>query len=229
MELKSYLQVLWRRWPAVVILPLMVGGLAIYQDVNRVTHYSVNARVSVVRMPDPRPVEDFRYDEYYNYLTSEFKIDDLVETVDGNVFAGAVAERLTAAGMPMEPGVVQQILSTERQHRILSVMATTAEAERSLQISQAAVTELEENATLYLDMPSDAAGAIVRVIEYPNEASTDTTRARIILALGVLVAVGAGVLLAFLVDYLDDTIYDADGAAAAVQLPLLATVPADRS
>ncbi|MDQ3525925.1 MAG: hypothetical protein M3451_12850 [Chloroflexota bacterium] len=212
-----------------MILPLLVGMLAIYQDMNRVTQYTADARLSVVRIPDPRPVEDFRYDEYYNYLTSEFKIDDLVETVNGNVFAGAVAERLTAAGMDIDSDVVQQTIGTERRHRVLFIMVTTNEPERSLEISQAAVAELEENAPVYLDMPNDAAGASVRVVEYPNDASTDTTQARIILALGVLTALGAGVLLAFLVDYHDDTLYDGDSAAAATKLPLLATVPADPS
>lgn len=229
MELKSYLQVLVRRWPAVVILPLLVGLLAVYQDMTRITQYTADARLSVVRLPDPRPVEDFRYDEYYNYLTSEFKIDDLVETVNGNVFAGAVAERLTAAGMSIDSDAVQQTIGTERRHRVLFIMVTTTEPERSLQISQAAVAELEENAPLYLDMPNDAAGASVRVVEFPDDTSPDTTQARIILAVGVLAALGAGALLAFLVDYLDDTIYDSDGAAAALKLPLLATVPVDRS
>lgn len=98
MELKSYLHVLLRRWPAVLILPLLVGLFAIYEDATRTTHYAATARLAVVRQPDPQPVQDFRYDEYYNYLTSEFKIDDLTETVSGNVFATAVARRMSEIG-----------------------------------------------------------------------------------------------------------------------------------
>lgn len=229
MELKSYLMVLLRRWPAIVILPLLVGLFAIYQDMSRVTQYTAEARLSVVRIPDQAPVEDFQYDDYYNYLTSEFKIDDLVETVAGNVFAGAVAERSAAIGAPVDATTVQQVMSEERQHRVLSIMATTTEADRSLQIVQAAVAELEENANMYLDTPADEAGAMVRVVEYPNEASTDTTRARILLLLGVIAAFGAGVLLAFLVDYLDDTLYDAENVSIATRLPVLASVPEKRS
>ncbi len=229
MELKAYLQVLLRRWPAVLILPLLVSLVVIYQDSTRVTQYSANARVSVVRMPDSGPAEDFRYDEYYNYLASEFKIDDLVETVGGNVFAEAVAARLADGGLDIDAGGVQAALSAGRQHRILSLTATTTESDRSLLISRAAVEELEGNAAHYLDIPGDANGAIVRVVQYPNHAATDTTQARIILVLGVLVALGAGALLAFLVDYLDDTLYDADNTSAATKLPVLAIVPADRS
>lgn len=228
MELKWYLQVLWRRWPAVLILPLAVALVAVYQDITRTDEYSANARLSVVRIPDPAP-EEFRYDEYYNYLASEFKIDDLVETVRGNVFAASVAERMTAAGNPISAGEVQGSLASDRQHRILSITATTPDPERTLAISRAVVEELESDPGLYLDMPADAAGASVRAVQVPDSAGPDTARARMILMLSVLVALGMGVLLAFLVDYLDDTLYDADGTSDATKLPVLAEIPAERS
>lgn len=229
MELKSYLQVLWRRWPAIVILPLLVGLFAVYQEATRTEQYTANARLAVVRQPDPEPVNDFRYDEYYNYLASEFKIDDLVETVRGNVFAEQVAARMNAAGVEISPGEVQGALSSSRQHRILSVTASTTDPDRSLRIALAVVEELEANPARYLNIADDGAGAAVQAIQVPTGAGPDTLQARIILILGVLVALGAGVLLAFLVDYLDDTLYDADGTIAATKLPLLATVPVERS
>lgn len=228
MELKWYLQVLLRRWPALVILPLVVGMLALYQDMTRTEEYSANARLSVVRLPDSQPVEDFRYDEYYNYLASEFKIDDLVETVRGNVFAEAVANRMNAAGMNASTGEVQGSLSSDRQHRILSLTVTTTDPERTLAISRAAVEELESNPEIYLDVLSEGAGASVRAIQIPHGAGEDSARARLILALMVMVALGAGVLLAFVVDYLDDTLYEAETVSAATGLPVVATVPAER-
>ena len=47
------------------------------------------------------------------------------------------------------------------------------------------------------------------------------------MALEVLAALGFGVLLAFLVDYIDDTLYDAESTTAALRLPHLASVPAE--
>lgn len=229
MELKWYMGVLWRRWPAIVILPMLVALIAVYQDATRTEEYSANARLSVVRMPDTGPPEDFRYDEYYNYLASEFKIDDLVETVRGNVFAGAVAERLQANGMDVSTAEVQSALTSDRQHRILSIDVTTTDLERTMRISEAAVEELESNASLYLDIPDEGPGAIVRAVQIPDSANADSARARLILVLSVLVAVGFGVLLAFLIDYLDDTLYDADATMSALKLPVISTVPAERA
>jgi capsular polysaccharide biosynthesis protein len=229
LELKWYLQVLWRRWPAVLMLPLLVALLAVYQDSTRTQQYAANARLSVVRVPDPDPVGDFRFDEYYNYLASEFKIDDLVETVRGNVFAEAVAGRLQAAGTDASTGEVQGAISSDRQHRILSLTVTTTDPARSLEISRAAVAELESNPALYLDVPENGAGASVRAIQIPHDAGVDTARVRLMLILGVIVAFGFGVLLAFLLDYLDDTLYDTDTTAAALNLPVLASVPLVKS
>lgn len=224
MELKWYLQVLWRRWPALLILPLLAGAVAVYQDATRDEQYSANARLAVVRAPETPSSPDFRYDEYYNYLASEFKIDDLVETVRGNVFAAAVAERIGAS-----TGEVQGALAAERQHRILSVNVTTGDPERTLQINRAVVEELEQNPELYVDVLTDGAGASVRAIQIPEGAAPDSERARLLLVLGVLVAAGAGVLLAFLLEYLDDTLYDDETTAHALDLPVIGVVPAERS
>jgi capsular polysaccharide biosynthesis protein len=229
LELKWYLQVIWRRWPAVVILPVLVALIAVYQDTIRTESYSANSRLAVVRMPDPIPEGDFRYDEYYNYLASEFKIDDLVETVRGNVFAAAVAERMTAAGEVISAGEVQGAVASDRQHRILSITVSTPDQGRTLAISRAVIEELESNAAHYLDMPEDAAGASVRAIQIPADANPNSAQDQMILILGVVVALGLGVLLAFLVDYVDDTLYDEDGTASAMKLPVLASVPAERS
>jgi capsular polysaccharide biosynthesis protein len=42
------------------------------------------------------------------------------------------------------------------------------------------------------------------------------------------VALGVGVLLAFFVDYLDDTLYDLDAVQAVMRLPHLTTVTGKR-
>jgi capsular polysaccharide biosynthesis protein len=224
LELKWYLQVLLRRWPALLILPLLAVAFAVYQDSNRSEQFSASARLAVVRAPETPSSPDFRYDEYYNYLSSEFKIDDLVETVRGNVFAAAVAQRLGAS-----TGEVQGSLSAERQHRILSVNVTTGDPERTMQIVRAVVEELEQNPELYVDVLTEGAGASVRAIQVPEGAAPDSARARMLLVLGVMVAAGAGVLLAFLVEYLDDTLYDDETTAHALDMPVIGVVPSERA
>jgi capsular polysaccharide biosynthesis protein len=78
-------------------------------------------------------------------------------------------------------------------------------------------------------MATPDSDAVVQVIDQPGQAGPDNSRARLLLVLQVIAAAGAGVLLAFLVDYLDDTFHDGEVAAATLGVPHLASVPVERS
>lgn len=228
MELKHYLRVLLRRWPALVVLPLLAVVLAVVQEAARDPRYSTQARATVIREPETPPAGEFDYDRYYNYLASEFAIDDLVEAVRGNVFAAAVAERLRAEGVEIGAGEVQGAIAADRMHRVLTMNVSSGDAARAEQIARAATAELQASAFEYLGIEGVGSPAVVNIVQEPGAASEDTGRARLLLALQIVAALGAGVLLAFLVDYLDDTLYDGESAAAALALPELASVPAER-
>jgi capsular polysaccharide biosynthesis protein len=228
MELKAYLQIIRRRWPAVVVLPLIVGLLAVWQETTRDATYSTEVRAAVVRVRDPLPTNEYGFDDYYNYVSSEFAIDDLVEAVRGNVFAQAVAERVKATGTTIDAGEVQSMVAADRVHRIISVHVTSHDPDRARAVADAASAELDTNAYSYIGVESDAEGSSVNIIQRPGNPNPDTARERLLLALEVLAALGFGVLLAFLVDYIDDTLYDAESTTAALRLPHLASVPAER-
>jgi capsular polysaccharide biosynthesis protein len=220
-ELKHVLRIVLRRWPVILILPVMVAALALVQERSHEPTYSSTLRASVIRHPDPSLSSE---DAYYNYVASEFAIDDLVEAVRGNVFASAVAERAReASGGSMPPASI----GAERRHRILEVRIESRDAAVAEAVAQAAAAELEERAFEYLGMSAAESSAIVQVIQRPSAAQPDTGRHQLLLLLQLLAAFGAGVLLAFLVDYLDDAIYDADTASLATRLPLLTKIPRD--
>ena len=227
MELKAYLQIILRRWPAVVILPLLVAALAVWQETSRNATYSTEVRAAVVRVRDPLPRNQYGFDDYYNYVSSEYAIDDLVEAVHGNVFAQAVATRATAAGTAIDATETQRMIASDRVHRIISVHVTSHAPARARAVAQAAGDELATNAYQYIGVETDAAGSSVNIIQRPNDAKPDTARERLLLGLEVLAALSFGILLAFLVDYIDDTLYDAETTTAALRLPHLASVPAE--
>lgn len=227
MELRWYLNILKRRWPIVLALPLLVGVIAIFQDVTRDPVYSTEMRVSVIRQPEALPEAEFGYNGYYNYLASEFAIDDLVEAVRGNVFTDAVASRLPAES-GIDSGEVQQALTPEREHRVLTMTAMSVDKQEAEAIAAATMSELQDHAFSFLGVEGIGSTAVVEVIQTPGEAVADTGRARLLLLLQVIAAMGAAVLLAFLVDYLDDTLYDAESTADVLRTPHLASIPAER-
>ena len=226
MELKVYLQALRRRWPILVALPLLVGLLAAFQEVSRDATYVTDAKLRVISEQLEGEFTDYPVDD--NFIASEYAIDDLVEAVRGNVFSAAVAERVRSAGIDIGSEEVQSAISSEREHRVLNVTVRSGDPERAEAIAREATAELEAGAFEYIGLPSPDAGSIVRVIDQPGEAGPDTSRARLLLLLQVVAAAGAAVLLAFLVDYLDDTLHDGEATAATLGLPHLATVPAER-
>jgi capsular polysaccharide biosynthesis protein len=226
MELKHYLRIIARRWPIIVFLPLLVGLLAVYQFAVRDATYTSHVAAVVTRHPDPQQSDEYQYDAYYNYVSSEFAIDDLVEAVNGNVFAQAVAERARAAGADVSTSEVQGALAADRRHRILHVTAGSRDQAQAETIAQAAAAELEARAFHYLGVDTAGTTAIVSIIERPEQAVRDISRLQLLILLQLLAAAGAGVLLAFFLEYLDDTLYDREAVELALRLPHLADVPA---
>jgi capsular polysaccharide biosynthesis protein len=225
MELKVYLQALRRRWPVILALPLIVALLAIAQDVSRETTYATDARLRVISERIEGDFTDYPDDD--NFIASEYAIDDLVEAVRGNVFAAAVAERVRASGMEIGTEEVESAIASDREHRVLTVTVRSADPERAEAIAREATLELEASAFEYIGFPSPDSGQVVTVIDQPGEAGPDTSRARLLLILQIVAAAGAGVLLAFLIDYLDDTLHDGETTAATLGLPYLASVPTE--
>jgi capsular polysaccharide biosynthesis protein len=225
MELKIYLQALRRRWPVILALPLIVALLAVVQEVSRETTYATDARLRVISERIEGDFTDYPDDD--NFIASEYAIDDLVEAVRGNVFAATVAERVRASGMDIGNEEVESAIASDREHRVLTVTVRSADPERAEAIAREATLELEASAFEYIGFPSPESGQVVTVIDQPGEAGPDTSRARLLLILQVVAAAGAGVLLAFLIDYLDDTLHDGETTAATLGVPYLASVPAE--
>jgi capsular polysaccharide biosynthesis protein len=208
-----------------VILPLLVGLLALAQEVTRDTSYVAHARLRVISEQLPGDFTDYPEDD--NFVASEYAIDDLVEAVRGNVFASVVAERIRTAGIEISGDDVKSAIASNREHRVLTVTVHSHDPAQAEVIAREAAAELERAAFDYIGLPSPDAGSVVRVIDQPGGATPDTSRARLLLVLEIVAAFGAGVLLAFLVDYLDDTFHDGETAAATLGVPYLASVPVE--
>lgn len=228
MELKDYLAILWHRWYLVLLVPALVLVGVVVQATQTKPSYTATARVAVTHAPEVEPPQPdyFRYDDYYTYLASEYLIDDLVEVVRGNVFAADVAKTIDeTTGIQVSPGEIQGAISSDRLNRILSIHVTLPDANRATLIAQAAATTLESNAASFFGPGSPATPAIVTAVQIPEGAASNLNRQRFIQAVQVLMALFAGVLLAFLVNYLDDTLRSPEMVSAALRVPVIGTIP----
>lgn len=230
MELMDYLSVLWRRWYIVVLVPLIVLAGVLYQATKSTTTYMATAQIAVTRAPEQPPSTNFfQYNDYYTYLASEYALDDFVTVVKGNIFANDVSKTIAGTDhVDISPSAIQTAITSSRLNRILSIHAQANSAQRAKMIAQAAAATLEKNGTSYFGYDSPARSAIFKTIQTANTATPSTKRRDILLALEVLIGLLAGILIAFFIEYIDDTLRSPETVSAALDLPVLATIPDGR-
>jgi capsular polysaccharide biosynthesis protein len=224
MALKRYWHIIWQRaWLIILLLVLVLGSYAIMYHPQAPTFVAA-MRFTVGIMPEPSSGQYYTYDRYYTWLTAEYLIDDLSEVVKSGVFAQDVA---IASGVAVTPGAIQGATASGKLHRILSLSISWPNELELRQIAAAAAQVLEEHNNRYLGQLGTE-NAVITVIDPPTISQTGSSlRQRLDLPLRILLALVAGVILAFLVDYLDDTIRGRDDLER-LDIPVLAEVPRTR-
>ena len=166
--------------------------------------YGVTMRLLVGVLPveeadgfDPR---------YYAWMTSEYLVDDFSEVLATEMFARAVNARLTEKGLSIPANLIRGHANTGEQHRIISLTFTWHDADELQAIADATVAELEENAESYFaQLGTDDAG--VEVLDSPVvHRQGQSARDRVEWPLRIILAVIAGIGIAFLREYVDDTV-----------------------
>jgi capsular polysaccharide biosynthesis protein len=223
MELRSYAAILARRWLIILAVPALAIILIVYIDSRRDTQYTAEARVSVSRLSEGTTSIDYEFDDYYDLLASDFILDDTVEVVRGNVFARAVAERLAAQNVLVDPQTVDAAIDASREHRILTISSTSSEEGLSVIVANVAAIELQENFANYLGQDGEPLPMTIRPVDVPIDAQSDDLRVRITYVLAFIVAVGFGIVVALAIEYFDRSL-DAESAEAVTGLSLLGTV-----
>lgn len=231
MELRAYAGVIRRYWYVVVIVPVLVLAGVIFQASRAKTTYTSKTELSIVREGDQAPSSAVYglYNDYYNYLTSEYTLDDMVGLVQGNVFAQDVSAELAKTdGISMSTKDVQMALASSRLNRILTIQAKADSKTRAEAIAAAAGKVLEAKGVGFFGYKDPGTQAMIRTVQTASEATASTNRQRIILALQVIIGIIAGILIAFLIDYIDDTLRSPEMVSSSLRLPVIAAIPDGR-
>ncbi len=231
MELREYWAILRRRWAAPLLLPVLVALFSAVQLRPWETPpptYSASMRILVGVLP-LEGVDDVEYDpRYYAWMTSEYLVDDFTEVLASELFANAVNERLVAQEILIPAGLLRASANTGQQHRIIRLTFNWNEAAQLQAIGNAAVAELEENAAAYFAQLGTQ-GAGVQVMDSPTVVPVGpSTRQRVEWPLRIILALVAGIGLAFLQEYLDDTVRRRNELEE-MGLPCLVAVPKQRN
>jgi capsular polysaccharide biosynthesis protein len=221
MELRLYGEIIKRRlWLVVGLLLLVLLSYALWPP-HQPTLYTAQMRFAVGIRPEPGAGTYYTYDRYYTWLTAEYLVDDLAEVVKSQAFAQDIAQR---AGLAIPAGAIQGATAAGKLHRILSVSITWPNAQELERIAQAVVATLTEGGLTYFAQLGTERAAVALIDPPAIGAVGRSLRQRLDLPLRLILALAAGVALAFLLDYLDTTVrHRAD--LESLGLPILAEIP----
>ncbi len=150
----------------------------------------------------------YTYDRYYTMLTSEYLVDDLGEIVRSQRFAEAVSQRLADRGITVAAGAIGASTQPGKLHRILTVNVYWGDREQLRAIADAIVATLTQGSAEFFGQFS-ADEADIRLIDPPSIGLAGRpAREQLDLPLRVLLALTAGIALAFLAHYLDNRVRD---------------------
>jgi|YNPNPStandDraft_1061719.scaffolds.fasta_scaffold21221_2 capsular polysaccharide biosynthesis protein len=212
MELKMYWRIVRRRWwlPIGLAAAVLLFSLASNRPwAPRPAVYRATMRFNVGVQPERIPGV-YTYDRYYAMMASEFLVDDLGEVVRSSAFAEAVSRKLAERGIAVPAGAIGASTQPGKLHRIFTVYITWSDEAQLRAIADAVAATLTTGSAEFFAQFTPAE-ADIRLIDAPTIGRVGrSAREQLDLPLRVLLALTAGVALAFLLDYLDDSVRAAD-------------------
>jgi capsular polysaccharide biosynthesis protein len=135
------------------------------------------------------------------WLASEYLADDLSEVLKGGQFAKTISDRV---GFSVPAGTI----FASREHRIMTVTITWADREQLQAIAEAVGAAAADGGAEYFPQLAGVEAEAV-LIDGPGIGSIGRSlKEKLDLPIRLFVALVVGVALAFLLDYVDNTIRD---------------------
>lgn len=201
-DIREYWRILRSRWyiPVILVVLTVIVSVLTYREPPPTYIASLRFTIGVPANPNVTGTDPV----LGAYQASEYIRDDFVEVLKSEAFAADVNAVLDDPNLKITKGNIGG--AVEKQRRILSLTVSWGDAAQAQRIAQAAATALAtQNAKYFTQL--GATGAQVAVIDGPNvSAVTPGLRERLDLPIRALLALLAGIVLIFVLDYLDDSI-----------------------
>jgi capsular polysaccharide biosynthesis protein len=204
-DIREYWRILRARWYIPVLLAVLtvIFSVLTYQAPPPTYVASMRFTIGVPANPNVTGGDPI----LGAYQASEYVRDDFIEVLKSELFANDVNTVLNDPALKISKGNIGG--AVEKQHRILSMSITWNNPDQATRIADAAAKTLEtQNAKYFTQL--GAQGAMVTIIDGPDVgAVTPGLRERLDLPIRALLAFLAGIVLIFVIDYLDDSVRSA--------------------
>lgn len=201
-DIREYWRILRARWYIPVLLTVLTVLFSFLTQQTPPPTYvaSIRFTIGVNANPNVTGIDPITG----AYQASEYIRDDFVEILRSQLFANDVNAMLNDPALKISKNNISG--AVEKQRRIMSMTIAWHDPEQAKQIADAAARTLEtQNAKYFAQLGSQ--GATVTIIDGPDvSAVTPSLRERLDLPIRALIAFLAGIVLIFILDYLDDSV-----------------------
>jgi len=230
MELREYWAIIRRHWwlPVSITLVALVASTVV--AVRGATAYRTDMRLAVSTLPTPDPNGALYYDPtYYANLDSEYLADDMSEFMTSRAFADEVHRELASSSTPtdIDVGSILSATRTKKTHRFIDISVTTATPEQGAAIAGSISRILSDpkHVAQYLTALT-AYKSQMEIVTPPVTGRANTPVGMVSeIALRTLIGLIVGVALAFLVDYLDQSVRTREDVERLLEVPVLGEIP----
>ena len=212
MELKQLWAVIRRRWWLVLIPAVVAAILALPSArtaISPAVTYTTAIRFTASQLPTADKAQNFQDQSYIPWLASEYAVNNLATWMGTDSFATEIAVKLTAQGKTISAGDIRAAgIRADSARSIMTLYLYWPNPDDLKLMAQAAIDVLREKNQVYFPQ-FGAQKAEITPLDTINVApvSTPITQ-RLGPLFRVLVGLAAGLVLAFLAEYLDPTIRD---------------------
>lgn len=226
MELISILRVLLRRWYMVLIPVVIAGVLVVPRFLSGGTAtsggFTTTIRYTAAQVLDAIPNRDGDYQDVW--LASEFTVNAFTDWIGSIRFADEVSRELAALGINIPSTELLGHFVTDNQRSIGTIQISWPDMNQLREIALSTVNILRTRNSDYFPQLGGQPARIELLddILIVPDAPSLPNRFGPLLQIGM--ALLAGVLLAFLLDYLDPFVYRREQIEA-LKLTVIATVP----
>lgn len=225
MELRQYWCVVVDRFNVIAItfaVALVVAVISVFLLPQSTSAFGAAFSLAVRPQPIPETPPLNYSQDYYSYVASEYANDDLIAILQSDDFLKAVQARIqskTGSG-------VDGAIDAKKAHRVITIATSSSTPDGALRLAQGIADVLTDQSaqSAYFALFTNRVET-VSLIDGPRLVSQPVGRNALLnVAARSAVGLAMGIALAFLIEYLDDTIRVED-ARDLFGVPVLGEIP----
>ncbi|MGB1253503.1 MAG: hypothetical protein ACPG8W_23025 [Candidatus Promineifilaceae bacterium] len=223
LELRTYLSILRRRWPFIVIPTVIVLILGVVTFSIPDPSYEMEI-LYIVSQPPSESAETNEESRQYTWITSQYVVNAIRDWSDGTDFAERVSHQLNAQDIDLDPLDVADSIEVHTYRSILELTFNHSEEETLEAIANTATSVLKADNASAVPHLGNTKAKIEAIDVGVVETLSAGLGAYLDIPLRIFVAGAAGLGLALCMEYVDPKIRYREQFMA-IGIPLIGEIP----